>query len=461
METRPSILFVDDEPEVRRANAQTLDLAGFEVLACESAESALSTFSDSISVIVSDVRMSGMDGMALLRRIMDFDRDLPIILITAHGDIATAVEAMRIGAYDFVQKPYGADRLVECVRRTCEKRRLVMDNRRLRSQLHSATIEGKLLGNSRAIANVRRAIAELAPTNANVIIRGDTGVGKEVVARSLHNLSPRSGGPFLAINCGAIPEAMFESELFGHEAGAFTSAAARRVGKFEYASGGTVLFDEIESMPLGAQVKLLRVLQERSVERLGSNRAIPIDVRILAATQIDLREATRKGSFRADLYYRLAVAEIVVPPLTERRDDIPLLFDYFVFEAARLHGRELRSLAPEHLSILTTHCWTGNVRELKNAAERYVLSTGGLSLDGVVRFIEAPGRMVGHTALTLSQQVDEFERGVLVSALEVSRGDIRVAMELLGIPRRTLNEKMRRHGVAREKFLGPSADPVN
>jgi two-component system C4-dicarboxylate transport response regulator DctD len=392
---------------------------------------------------------------------MDFDRDLPVILITAHGDIATAVEAMRIGAYDFVQKPYGADRLVECVRRGCEKRRLVMDNRRLRSQLHSATIEGKLLGNSRAIANVRRAISELGPTNANVIIRGETGVGKEVVARSLHNLSPRSGGPFLAINCGAIPEAMFESELFGHEAGAFTSAGARRVGKFEYASGGTVLFDEIESMPLGAQVKLLRVLQERSVERLGSNRAIPIDVRILAATQIDLREATRKGNFRADLYYRLAVAEIVVPPLTERRDDIPLLFDYFVFEAARLYGRERRSLAPEHLGILTTHCWTGNVRELKNAAERYVLSTGGFSLDSVVRFIEAPGPMVGHTALTLSQQVDEFERGVLVSALETSKGDIRLAMELLGIPRRTLNEKMRRHGVAREKFLGPSAERVN
>jgi two-component system C4-dicarboxylate transport response regulator DctD len=336
-----------------------------------------------------------------------------------------------------------------------------MDNRRLRSQLHGATIEGKLLGNSRAIANVRRAIAELGPTNANVIIRGDTGVGKEVVARSLHNLSPRSGAPFLAINCGAIPEAMFESELFGHEAGAFTSAAARRVGKFEYASGGTVLFDEIESMPLGAQIKLLRVLQERSVERLGSNRAIPIDVRILAATQIDLREAIRKGNFRADLYYRLAVAEIVVPPLTERRDDIPLLFDYFAFEAARLYGRELRSLAPEHLSVLTTHCWTGNVRELKNAAERYVLSTGGFSLDCVVRFIEAPGRMVGHAALTLSEQVDEFERSVLVRALETCKGDIGLAMELLGIPRRTLNEKMRRHGVAREKFLGPSAEPVN
>jgi len=458
MDTSQCILFVDDESEVRKASTQTLELAGFEVQPCASAEAALSSLGDAVHVVVTDVKLPGMDGVGLLKRLQEFDADLPVILITAHGDVPMAVDAMRIGAYDFIQKPYAAFILVDSVRRACEKRRLVLDNRRLRSQLESAGIESKLLGTSRSITHVRRAIAELGPTNANVIVRGETGVGKEVVARCLHECGSRSARPFVAINCGAIPETIFESELFGHEAGAFTGAATRRIGKLEHASGGTILLDEIESMPLGAQVKLLRVLQDHSIERLGGNRTIPIDVRVVVATQLDLREASRKGSFRSDLYYRLAVAEIIVPPLRDRTDDVPLLFEYFVSEAAQLHARQPRSIDHGELKSLLTHAWPGNVRELRNVAERFVLSTGRLNLDSVFEVIEMPIASGATTRHTLAQQLDEVERSLIIDALTRSKGDVRAVMSLLALPRRTLNEKMLRYGILRQNFAAGNAE---
>jgi len=448
-----SVLFVDDELDVRRANIQTLELAGFEVQASASAESALSLLDRSLHVIVSDLKMPGMGGLTFLRHVREFDPDLPVILITAHGDVPTAVQAMRVGAYDFVQKPYAAERLVESIRRACEKRCLVLENRRLRGQLQGATVEKRLLGTSPSIAAVRRAIVELGPTSANVIIRGETGVGKEVVARCLHDLGTRSRAPFVAINCGAIPETMFESELFGHEAGAFTSANARRAGKLEHANGGTVFLDELESLPASAQVKILRVIEDRSVERLGSNRSIPLNIRIIAATQIDLLEATRNGDFRSDLYYRLAVTDISIPPLRCRREDIPLLFYFFVSEAATLHEREREPIDADHIAALTLYKWPGNVRELKNVAERFVLSGGRLSLSRPIEFPLEPALQDFTEGLTLAQRMDEFERRQIIAALSSGNGDIRSAMGILQVPRRTLNEKMLRYGIDRQDFV--------
>jgi two-component system C4-dicarboxylate transport response regulator DctD len=453
MNSALSVLFVDDELDVRRANVQTLELAGFDVQARASAESALLLLDESLHAIVSDLKMDGMDGLAFLQRVREFDPDLPFILITAHGDVPTAVQAMRIGAYDFVQKPYAADRLLESIRRACEKRRLVLENRRLRSQLQGANIDKRLLGTSREIATVRRAITELGPTNANVIIRGETGVGKEVVARCLHDLGRRSRAPFVAINCGAIPETMFESELFGHEAGAFTSACARRIGKLESANAGTVFLDELESLPPAAQVKLLRVIQDRSVERLGSNRPIPLDIRIIAATQIDLLESTRKGDFRSDLYYRLAVTDINVPPLRCRREDIPLLFDFFVSEAATLHERKQEPIDANHIAALTLYEWPGNVRELKNVAERFVLSGGRLSMARPMDFPLKSALEDSTEGLGLARHVDDFERRLIIAALSSSNGDIRSAISILQVPRRTLNEKMLRYGIDRQDFV--------
>jgi two-component system C4-dicarboxylate transport response regulator DctD len=452
-----SVLFVDDEADVRRANVQTLELAGFHVQAKASAEAALPLVDDATFAIVSDLKMPGMDGLGFLRRVREFDPDLPVILITAHGDVPTAVQAMRAGAYDFVQKPYGADRLVECVGRACEKRRLVLENRRLRSELHGSPIDRRLLGTSREIAAVRRAIVELGSTNANVIINGETGVGKEVVARCLHDLSRRSRAPFVAINCGAIPDTMFESELFGYEAGAFTGAGARRIGRLESASGGTVFLDELESLPLAAQVKMLRVIQERSVERLGANRSIPLDIRIIAATQVDLLDATGSGQFRSDLYYRLAVTEISVPPLRSRGEDIPLLFEFFVSEASAMHERKAPVIQMDHINAIVGYEWPGNVRELKNAAERFVLSAGRLSLTRHHTTMTDALPQVAAASQSLPHVLDEFERGLIVSALTKSGGDIRTAMSILQIPRRTLNEKMQRHGIERHDFLIPTA----
>ena len=448
-----TVLFVDDEPDVRRANAQTLDLAGFEVRLASSGECALRSLDDSVHVVVTDVKMSGMDGIQLLRRLCEFDVDLPVILITAHGDVPMAVDAMRAGAYDFVQKPYAADRLVESVRRAIEKRDLILENRRLRSRLEGMALENRLVGTSRGIADVRRSVMELGPTAANVIVRGETGTGKEIVARCLHDIGTRAQGPFVAINCGAIPETMFESELFGHESGAFTGAASRRIGKLEFAKGGTVFLDEVESMPVTAQVKILRAIEERSIERLGSNRSVPLDIRIIAATQTDLLDAVKKGLFRPDLYYRLAVAEIAVPPLRLRPEDIPLLFDLFASQAAATHGTQYKTIDPQDLGVLLAHDWPGNVRELRNVAARFVLGVGRPPLERLVASLATFDSLSRPRGPALVQQLEEFERRLIISALERSNGDICVAMNILQLPRRTLNEKMQRHGIDRHGFL--------
>ena len=437
-----SVIVVDDEASIRTAVQQWLSLSGFNVRLFASAQDCLEQLPAHFpGVIISDVRMPGMDGMQLLERLQADDPDLPVILLTGHGDVPMAVEAMRNGAYDFLEKPFSPQSLLGSLRRALEKRQLVLENRRLHEQADlKSRLEGSLLGMSQGLVQLRRQVLELAGLPVNVLIRGETGSGKERVARCLHDYGPRASKPFVALNCAAIPEALFEAELFGHESGAFTGAQGKRVGKLEYANGGTVFLDEIESMPLAQQAKLLRVIQEQRLERLGANRSITVDLRIIAATKPDLLEEARAGRFREDLAYRLNVAELHLAPLRERREDIPLLFEHFARGAAERVGRTAPPLDGALLARLLGHDWPGNVRELANAAERHALG-----LD--------PPKVEEVAGQSLATQMEAFEAQCLRAALRQHHGEIKAVMEALQIPRRTLNEKMQRHGLAREDYL--------
>ena len=439
-----TVLFVDDEAAIRDAVQQWLQLSGFDVRLCGSADECLKSLARELpGVVISDVRMPGTDGLALLERLQQIDRDLPVIMVTGHGDVPMAVQAMRQGAYDFIEKPFTPERLLDSLRRALEKRRLVQENRQLREQAAlKDQIESRLLGVSRPMETLRRQIIALAGTPVNVLIRGETGSGKELVARCLHDFGPRAGKPFVALNCAAIPEQLFETELFGHESGAFTGAQGKRIGKLEHANGGSLFLDEIESMPLAQQVKLLRVLQEQQLERLGSNQSIKVDLRVIAATKPDLLEEARAGRFREDLVYRLNVAELRLPPLRERREDIPLLFDHYALLASEKFAREATPLTATELARLLAHDWPGNVRELANAAERHVLG-----LDRA----ELPEEPAGNG---LFERMEAYEAQCIRQALGQCKGDIKAVMELLGLPRRTLNEKMQRHGLSRGDYLG-------
>jgi two-component system C4-dicarboxylate transport response regulator DctD len=439
------VALVDDDPPVRGSLSQTLELAGFEVSAFESAEQALAGLGGGFTgVVVTDVRLPQMDGLTLLQRVLALDAATPVIVITAHGDVTMAVQAMRAGAYDFLEKPFAPERLVEVTTRAMEKRALKAEVQSLRRQLASQRgIEAMLLGRSAAMQALQRQVQQLAATSADVMIIGETGTGKELVARCLHEHSARRERHFVAINCGGLPESLLESELFGHEMGAFTTASRKRVGKIEYADGGTLLLDEIESMPLSFQVKLLRVLQERKLERLGSNDEISVDVRVVAATKADLRAMSEQKEFRSDLYYRLNVAVLRLPPLRERREDIPLLFEHFVMQAAARHGREPAPPGAALSQALMAHDWPGNVRELRNAAERFVLGLGdGDSLVGLGA--SAP--------LTLTQQMDQVEKVLIEQALKAQKGNMSAACEALGIARKTLYDKIARHGIVVDEY---------
>lgn len=440
-----SVLLIEDDEHVRRAAAQSLELADFSVDPHVSAESALTRMMDDaaaaqVGAVVSDVRLPGIDGLELLGRLRARDPDLPVILITGHGDVAMAVTAMRGGAYDFIEKPFSSERLRDTVARALSQRALLCENRVLRKQLAQRSVgrSPPLIGVSPAIERVRKLIANVAPTDAPVLINGDTGAGKELVARHLHDASPRADKPFVALNCGAVPEPVFESELFGYEAGAFTGAAKRRVGKLEYASGGTLFLDEIESMPLALQVKLLRVLQDGVLERLGSNQSVKVDVRIVAAAKGDMLRMVEAGQFRRDLLYRLNVVTVMVPTLSERRQDILPLFEHFVADAAIRYQRVAPPLGEARRLALLEHGWPGNVRELRNAADRFVLGieddqAGSVDEEGAPR--------------SLKERVERFERATIVDALERSKGSVSAAAEWLQLPKATLYEKLKRYAL--------------
>ncbi|MBF8669244.1 sigma-54-dependent Fis family transcriptional regulator [Pseudomonas putida] len=447
IDSRAQVILVDDDPHLRQALSQTLDLAGLKVVALADAQGLAERIeADWPGVVVSDIRMPGIDGLQLLEQLHGRDNELPVLLITGHGDVPLAVQAMRAGAYDFLEKPFASDALLDSVRRALALRRLVLDNRSLRLALSDRQqLATRLVGQSPAMQRLREQIGALAGTRADVLILGETGAGKEVVARALHDLSSRRDGPFVAINAGALAESVVESELFGHEPGAFTGAQKRRIGKFEFANGGTLFLDEIESMSLDVQVKLLRMLQERVVERLGGNQLIPLDIRIIAATKEDLRQSADQGRFRADLYYRLNVAPLRIPPLRERGDDILVLFQHFADAASQRHGLPPHALQPAQRALLLRHDWPGNVRELQNAAERFALGLE-LALDGQPPAAAMPSAPM--PSGNLSEQVEQFERSLIAAELAQPHSSMRSLAEALGIPRKTLHDKLRKHGLS-------------
>jgi len=436
-----TVFLVEDDAAVRKGCEQALSIADIGVRAFADGEAMLAALADGQpDLVVSDIRLPGRDGLALLRELRRFDSELPVLLMTGHGDVGTAVQAMRDGAHDFIEKPFPSERLVAAIRSALEKRALVVENRQLRARLQAAGIVS-LIGQSPVIQAIRQLIGTLAPTGVDILINGETGSGKEVVARAIHEASGRRG-PFVAVNCGALPETVFESEIFGHEAGSFTGAGKRRIGRVEHASGGTLFLDEIETMPLNLQVKLLRVLQERAVERLGSNTPIPLDCRVVAASKADLKALAETGQFRADLYYRLNVVSIDLPPLRQRREDIPLLLAAFLQQAAERYQRPLAAWTPADLDRWLAHDWPGNVRELKNIADRWAL---GLPDSLPVAAGEAPGR-------SLTAQVDAAEKLAIVAALRQCDGQVARAADLLQVPKKTLYDKLARHGLSAEDF---------
>ena len=453
------VILIDDDPHLRQALYQTLDLAGLKVLPLAEANGLAERIGrDWPGVVVSDIRMPGMDGLELLAQLHGQDPELPVLLITGHGDVPLAVQAMRAGAYDFLEKPFASDALLDSVRRALALRALVMDNRSLRLALSDRQLlSSRLVGVSPAMLRLREQIGALAATKADVLILGETGSGKEVVARALHDLSARRNGQFVAINAGALAESVVESELFGHEPGAFTGAQKRRIGKFEFANGGTLFLDEIESMSLDVQVKLLRLLQERVVERLGGNQLIPLDIRVIAATKEDLRQAADQGRFRADLYYRLNVAPLRIAPLRERGEDVLMLFDYFAGEASVRHDLTPNVLQPAQRALLLRHTWPGNVRELQNVAERFALGLE-LALDNSAEGQPAAGNEV---AGGLSKQVEHFEKSLIAAELERTHSSMRSLAEALGVPRKTLHDKLRKHGLNFDSASHPHPDELD
>ncbi|MBC2772036.1 sigma-54-dependent Fis family transcriptional regulator [Rhizobium sp. AQ_MP] len=434
------VLLVDDEEELRFSTSQALELHGLQVKAFASGEEVLARVGFGFDgVVVSDIRMPGIDGMTLLHRIRELDHEIPVILVTGHGEVQLAVKAMREGAYDFIEKPFASHALAGVVRHALDRRSLVLENRRLRAAAGKRDdIETRLPGRTPVMVDLRYRVRAIGATEADALIIGETGVGKEVVARSLHDVSGRAKGPFLAINCASLPDTLIESELFGHEAGAFPGAIRARYGKFEHGRGGTILLDEISSMPLDLQAKFLRVLQERTITRLGSNEIVPLDVRFLATSKVDLEGEVAAGRFRADLFYRLNVVTLRVPSLAQRQADIPLLFLHLVREACARYGRDDMEVEPEILSEIAERDWPGNVRELRNAADRLVLGleTG---LDSAAGLENANTR--------LADKVAAYEKQLIANAISAHGGALRPVYEQLGISRKTLYEKMQKHGL--------------
>ena len=434
------VLIVEDDPHVLLGCQQALALEDIPSEGVGSAEEALARVDgDFAGIVVSDIRLPGMDGLQLLVELKRRDPSLPVVLITGHGDIGMAVGAMRDGAYDFIEKPFSPERLVEVVRRALEQRGLAREVSALRRQLAGRqALEQRLIGRSPAMQRLRELIANVADTAANVLIEGETGTGKELVARCLHDFSRRQSKQFVALNCGGLPESLFESEIFGHEAHAFTGAGKRRIGKIEHADGGSLFLDEIESMPLNLQIKLLRVLQEHSLERLGSNQPIAVDCRVIAATKADLDQLGRAGQFRSDLYYRLNVVSLELPPLRERREDIGLLFEHFLQLAALRFDRPPPALDYPTLAALLAHDWPGNVRELRNVAERFALGLPAFKHSGLTDGGSGPG---------FAEAVEAFERNLLGDALARHAGNLSQAAQALGMAKTTLFDKVKKYAL--------------
>jgi DNA-binding NtrC family response regulator len=440
------ILVVEDEDKLRRVIELQLLGEEHEVVAVASAEEGLRRL-DGVDLVLTDLKMAGMDGLTLLEKIGREDSSLPVVVMTAFGNVETAVEAMKRGAVDFLQKPFSLDHLSTVVAKGLELRRLRTENQRLQEELETRHTFGNLIGRSAGMQEVFRLVEKVAPSRATVLLCGESGVGKDMVARAIHFHSPRKTQPLVKINCSALPENLMESELFGYEKGAFTGATIAKPGKFEQADQGTVFLDEIGDVPMPVQVKLLRVLQEREFERLGSNRTRQIDVRVIAATNVDLRAALEGGRFREDLFYRLNVMPINVPALRERREDIPALAKHFLTK----YGSGEERLTEGALDKLLAHDWPGNVRELENVVERSLLLAGSKDLTAADMRIDMGPRAKQANAepgfLPTGMTLDEYEQCILKEALKRASGNKSQAARLLGITRNALRYRLGQIGI--------------
>jgi DNA-binding NtrC family response regulator len=455
------LLVVDDEATQREMLSGILKRAGYRVETAEGGAAALAAMErGSFELLLTDQKMPGMDGLALLERVQEIAPDLPVILMTAFGSVSEAVAAMKKGAADYLTKPFEREELILVLEKALKQRRLEEEVATLRGALKERYQLGNILGTSEAMREIFSLVERIAATDVPVLIRGESGTGKEMVARAIHARSRRASGPFVALNCAAVPETLLESEFFGHERGAFTGAIRAHPGKFEQAAGGTLFLDEIGAMRIDLQAKLLRALQEKEIQRLGSTATTPVDVRILAATGENLEEAIRTKTFREDLFYRINVVPLHLPPLRERDEDIPLLVTAFLKTAAARFGKETPEISPEAMDRLQIHPWLGNVRELENCIDRMVLLAKGprLALSDLPPDLrKGPEAQDGGGAFQLPAsgvRLPELERHLIVQALRRTRGSLAPAARLLGISYKTLQYRIRKFGLEREEFGG-------
>ncbi len=451
-----TILIVDDEKNYLLVLKALLEEEGYEVLTAVSGAEALEVLAASEpDLVLTDMKMPGMDGIELLERIKDRDPELPVIMMTAHGTVDKAVEAMQKGAYTYLLKPFDNERLILYVRKAISLFQVIQENRRLRQAMQSQYRFGQLIGKSRSMQAVFHTVEKVAPSGATVLIEGESGTGKELVAKAIHFNSPRREKPFVAVSCSALAETLLESELFGHEKGAFTGAVATRKGRFEIAHGGTLFLDEIGELSAGLQVKLLRVLQERSFERVGGTRPITVDIRLIAATNRNLKEEVARGRFREDLFFRLNVVHVVLPPLRERREDIRLLVSHFLekYAAERKSGVPVKGLSPEVERLFYEYDWPGNVRELENVIERVVVLCSReivTPADLPPDFAQSSGSLLQLSIprnARLYETLEAVEKTMIERALRLCNNVQAHAAELLGITRSGLNQKIRRYGL--------------
>jgi two-component system response regulator AtoC len=465
------VLVVDDDEQMQFFLREALERQGYGVTIQPHAEGALGAVrAEPYDLILMDVRLPGMSGLEAVDEIQKIDGRAPIIVMTAHGTRDTALEAVRRGAYDYFTKPFSLDEMEIVMRRALERQRLVVEIDRLRQQVASGKRRGRIVGASQAMAEALQLIDRAGPTDSTVLILGESGTGKELLAELVHECSPRRGGPLVKLNCAAIPETLLESELFGHEKGAFTGAVGRKPGKFEQADGGTLLLDEIGDMTLATQAKILRALQERELQRVGGTETLRVDVRIVASTHRDLEKAVREGTFRDDLYFRLNVVTIQVPPLRDRREEIPELADHFLAEANRRLNRRVARLAPDALAALMEYGWPGNVRELRNMIERAVVVNDGdvialASFPPPIRPVAPPAGMAarweGLESLSLDEKVTQLERAFVVDALARTGGVQAAAARLLGITERSVWHLVKKHRIEVARLKNGARGPAD
>jgi putative PEP-CTERM system response regulator len=445
-----NVLIVDDEKNIRAGLGRALEMDGYRTLLAGDGQEALDVIRDEeVDLVIADLKMPRLSGEELLRRVVDQYPTVPVIILTGHGTIETAVQAMRDGAYDFLTKPVSLDRLSLLAKRALSTRELVLQHRRLQHELDSQRESSAIIGKSTEMQRLMEVVRQVAPTKASVLITGESGVGKELIADAIHRLSDRSEQPMVKVHCAALSESLLESELFGHEKGAFTGAIGRKRGRFELANTGTVFLDEIGEINQSVQIKILRVLQEKQFERVGGEETISVDVRIVSATNRDLRAEIAEGRFREDLFYRLNVVNIHVPPLRERKEDIPLLTAAFIKEFARENGKAVEGIDPRARAALHKHDWPGNIRELRNSIESAVVMAKGsvITLDDLPPSINPDGDEGDTIRIGVGVRLDEAEREIIRSTLAACNGNKTKTAEILGIGRKTLHRKITDYGL--------------